>query len=198
MIQRALLFAGGDTIEASHIVFDRPVAVTFQRTAPVTRVDAGRSAGAHPTLGNVVQMSEFAAIRETLAACGGSRIETAKRLGISERTLRYRLAKAREQGEDIVASVAGQLGMSGVGPDRRRDERRPRDAAARADPRTQPGAAPRQRGAGARRAATATAKPTSFADTLEDALKGVNDGQTPGRASSPKATSAARRSTSPR
>ena len=53
------------------------------------------------TLGTIVQMSEFAAIRETLKACGGSRIETARRLGISERTLRYRLAKAREQGEDF-------------------------------------------------------------------------------------------------
>ena len=50
-------------------------------------------------------LSEFAAIRETLAACGGSRIETAKRLGISERTLRYRLAKAREQGDDLVRSA---------------------------------------------------------------------------------------------
>ena len=46
-------------------------------------------------------MSEFQAIREMLAACGGSRVETARRLGISERTLRYRLAKAREQGDDI-------------------------------------------------------------------------------------------------
>ena len=44
-------------------------------------------------------------IRETLAACGGSRIETARRLGISERTLRYRLAKAREQGEDITRNT---------------------------------------------------------------------------------------------
>ncbi|MEG8023377.1 sigma 54-interacting transcriptional regulator [Sphingomonas aurantiaca] len=59
---------------------------------------AGNAPG---TLGNIVQMSEFAAIRETLKACNGSRIETAKRLGISERTLRYRLAKAREQGDDI-------------------------------------------------------------------------------------------------
>ncbi len=58
------------------------------------------------TLGNVVQMSEFQAIRETLAATGGSRIETARRLGISERTLRYRLAKAREQGEDLVRAIA--------------------------------------------------------------------------------------------
>ena len=49
--------------------------------------------------------AEFAAIREMLAACGGNRVETAKRLGISERTLRYRLAKAREQGEEITTNV---------------------------------------------------------------------------------------------
>jgi DNA-binding NtrC family response regulator len=91
VIQRALLFAAGDTIQAEHIVFDRP--------APVAGMQAANDQPA--TLGNIVQMSEFAAIRETLAACGGSRIETARRLGISERTLRYRLAKAREQGDDI-------------------------------------------------------------------------------------------------
>ncbi len=89
VIQRALLFAGGETIEANHIVFDRPA-------APARSFDETPA-----TLGRVVLLSEFAAIRETLKACGGSRIETAKRLGISERTLRYRLAKAREQGDDI-------------------------------------------------------------------------------------------------
>ena len=41
-----------------------------------------------------------------LAAWGGSRIETARRLGISERTLRYRLARAREQGEDFARAGA--------------------------------------------------------------------------------------------
>ena len=103
VIQRALLFAGGDTIEESHIVFDRPVAFTFERSVPTAA--ATPAAAAEPaTLGNVVQMSEFQAIRETLHACGGSRIETARRLGISERTLRYRLAKAREQGEDLAAN----------------------------------------------------------------------------------------------
>ncbi len=89
VLQRALLFASGDTISAEHIVFDR---------APPAQGPANDQPA---TLGNIVQMSEFAAIRETLRQCGGSRIETAKRLGISERTLRYRLAKAREQGEDI-------------------------------------------------------------------------------------------------
>ena len=93
VLQRALLFAGGDTILPEHIVFDRPSART---TIAVNEPQAPA------TLGNIVQMHEFQAIRETLAACNGSRIETAKRLGISERTLRYRLAKAREQGDDII------------------------------------------------------------------------------------------------
>jgi two-component system response regulator FlrC len=99
VIQRALLFAAGDTIDAGHIVFDRSVA-----PAPIVRPVADSTD--NETLGNIVQMSEFAAIRETLRACGGSRIETARRLGISERTLRYRLAKAREQGEDITRAVS--------------------------------------------------------------------------------------------
>ncbi len=98
VVQRALLFAAGDTISAAHILFDRPAV----GTAPAPRHD-----DAPATLTNIVQMSEFQAIRDTLAQCGGSRVETARRLGISERTLRYRLAKAREQGDDIVGSVTG-------------------------------------------------------------------------------------------
>lgn len=94
VIQRALLLAGGDAIGPEHIIFDRPA---------VCRHPAAVEPA---TLGEVVQMSEFAAIRDTLAACGGSRIETARRLGISERTLRYRLAKAREQGEEFARAGA--------------------------------------------------------------------------------------------
>jgi len=96
VIQRALLFASGATIEPEHIVFDRPMIANDLDDEPLTVTTA------EATLGKVVQMSEFAAIREMLAACGGNRVETAKRLGISERTLRYRLAKAREQGEEII------------------------------------------------------------------------------------------------
>ena len=94
VIQRALLFAAGDRIEAEHILFDRPA---------VPALPHANDEPEPATLGRVVQISEFAAIRETLKACNGSRIETARRLGISERTLRYRLARAREQGEDFAA-----------------------------------------------------------------------------------------------
>ncbi len=90
VIQRALLLCAGDRIEATHIVFDassRPLAVA----APAP----------DPTLGNIVRLHEVQAIRDALSACGGNRIETAKRLGISERTLRYRLARIRESGGEI-------------------------------------------------------------------------------------------------
>ena len=104
VIQRALLFAPGATIEAEHIVFDRASAPP---PMPVVRPVANDPAPpAAASLGEVAQMSEFAAIRQMLRVCNGSRTETARRLGISERTLRYRLAKAREQGEDIGASWA--------------------------------------------------------------------------------------------
>jgi two-component system, response regulator FlrC len=95
VIQRALLLCRGDRIEVHDIIFDRPATprpVPMPVAAPVAEASDGR-------LSNIVQMHEFQAIRETLAACGGSRVETARRLGISERTLRYRLARAREQGE---------------------------------------------------------------------------------------------------
>ncbi|MBY0520545.1 MAG: sigma-54 dependent transcriptional regulator, partial [Sphingomonas sp.] len=94
VIQRALLFAAGDTISAAHILFDRPASTATPRREAVPE-----------TLNNIVQMREYQAIRDTLAACGGSRVETARRLGISERTLRYRLARAREQGDDITAGL---------------------------------------------------------------------------------------------
>ena len=102
VIQRALLFAAGDTIGAEHILFDRPTAAPAP--APLAMPVANNNAPER--LSNIVQMSEFQAIRETLAACGGNRLETARRLGISERTLRYRLAKARAQGEDITMNKA--------------------------------------------------------------------------------------------
>jgi len=96
VIQRALLLGMGDRIEAHDIVFDRAGPVAAARVAePV----AG-------TLTNIVQIHEFAAIRRTLEECGGNRIETARRLGISARTLRYRLAKAREAGEMLTLAQA--------------------------------------------------------------------------------------------
>ncbi|QHL91779.1 AAA domain-containing protein [Sphingomonas changnyeongensis] len=95
VVQRALLLSAGDRIAAADIVFD-PSA----RPAPAAVMDSA-PAPADPTLGNIVRLHEVQAIRDALAQCNGNRVETARRLGISERTLRYRLARMREAGEAV-------------------------------------------------------------------------------------------------
>ncbi len=54
-------------------------------------------------LGNNLQKKEFEIIANTLREERGSRKNTAERLGISPRTLRYKLAKMREQGMNVDA-----------------------------------------------------------------------------------------------
>ena len=104
VIRRALLLAQGkDRIEAEHIVFDSTAQLVpvDGRSEPLAKGAAGRK------LANIVQHSEARAIIETLDACGGSRVKAARELGISERTLRYRLASFREAGIEIDRRAAG-------------------------------------------------------------------------------------------
>jgi two-component system response regulator FlrC len=94
VMRRALLLAdGAEQIEASHISFDSPARlVSDPLVVPSPELTATRR------LSNIVQLSETRAIMETLESCGGSRMEAARQLGISERTLRYRLASFRDAG----------------------------------------------------------------------------------------------------
>ncbi|WP_018075996.1 sigma-54 interaction domain-containing protein [Novosphingobium nitrogenifigens] len=101
VVRRALLLAGdAGEIGPQHIVFDRPVRVAGE-TAPTDPVLGASLAGnghANGKLSNIVQLSEARVILATLEACGGNRLAAARQLGISERTLRYRLASFREAG----------------------------------------------------------------------------------------------------
>ena len=54
-------------------------------------------------LGNELKVQEYQIILETLLACQGSRKAVAERLGISPRTLRYKIAKMRDSGIQIPA-----------------------------------------------------------------------------------------------
>jgi two-component system, response regulator FlrC len=92
MRRAALLADGSGEIGAEHISFDSTARLIA--SAPVVSSDSGFTR----TLSNIVQISEARAIMDTLAACGGSRIAAARQLGISERTLRYRLASFRDAG----------------------------------------------------------------------------------------------------
>ncbi|HTT40869.1 MAG TPA: sigma-54 dependent transcriptional regulator [Burkholderiales bacterium] len=85
VLQRALILAPGTVIEVEHLCLPRPV------TEAVSAQDAA-SGGKPPT---DLKSLERAHILETLAAVNGVRKAAAERLGMSERTLRYKLQQYR-------------------------------------------------------------------------------------------------------
>ncbi|WP_313433939.1 sigma 54-interacting transcriptional regulator [Novosphingobium sp.] len=113
VIRRALLLAHGKAaITPEHIVFDSPARLLSAgpgHSGEQARAEVFGNDGARK-LSSIVQNSEARAIVATLEACGGNRLRAARELGISERTLRYRLASLREAGIDIAPrGLAGGL-----------------------------------------------------------------------------------------
>ncbi len=136
VLQRALVLAGEGRIRTAHLALDPPAGMAARERAgqAVAAVPAGlapaglaptglapdglaRAADARPgaipapavagaRLSDMVRAREAAAIAEALAASGGRRIEAARRLGISERTLRYKLARLDRGGELPLAAAA--------------------------------------------------------------------------------------------
>jgi len=94
ILQRAMLMRDGARIEAGDLMLDRAP------TAPAARIETGEPLPAavdtQPVrLADARRLSQAKAIQEALAATGGHRLRAAQRLGISERTLRYRMADMR-------------------------------------------------------------------------------------------------------
>jgi len=90
VIQRALILQQGQVIEAADIMLEPPQGIT----ADHQEADSGR-------LQADLRDRETEVIIETLNGYKGSRKKTAEKLGISPRTLRYKLAKLRETGVAI-------------------------------------------------------------------------------------------------
>ena len=109
-MQRALILAPGDTVDAEHLLLVpvAPGALPPVSAAPVLAYPAavslpswGSESGsiAAPAAGSTnMKDLERQHILETLAKVGGSRKKAVELLGISERTLRYKLAQYREEG----------------------------------------------------------------------------------------------------
>ncbi|ATE64433.1 sigma-54 interaction domain-containing protein [Rhizorhabdus dicambivorans] len=99
VLQRAMLMRDGARIEAADLMIDAvsaPVAprpIAANETAPVAAPAGPETAPIR--LADAKRVSQIRAIEEALAATGGHRLRAAQRLGISERTLRYRMADMR-------------------------------------------------------------------------------------------------------
>jgi two-component system, response regulator FlrC len=96
LLQRAMILANGPVIESQHIRFEVLREVAMPRAAaPV--IALGKA------LRGSLQATEGRILMEALRS-GESRAEVAERLGISPRTLRYKLARLRSSGLDVPAA----------------------------------------------------------------------------------------------
>ncbi|SBS24970.1 Transcriptional regulatory protein ZraR [Marinomonas aquimarina] len=95
VIQRALILSDQGRVAEDHIVFDM---VTAPKVQQPDNEDAEEAAS---ILGRGVQQHEFRIIAQALIDAKGKRKEVADKLGISPRTLRYKIAKMRECGIEV-------------------------------------------------------------------------------------------------
>ena len=101
-MQRALILAPAASIEAEHLLLNsagREISGTASTaTATIPAPPHAAPAPERPEGAERMQDIERRHILETLEAVGGSRKLAIERLGISERTLRYKLKQYREEG----------------------------------------------------------------------------------------------------
>ena len=101
VIQRALILAHGEVIEAADILLDAssPALPTVTpATITSAKVALGRDDEPDRDLGKELATQEHQLILQALQTCAGSRQQVAEKLGISPRTLRYKLARMRDAG----------------------------------------------------------------------------------------------------
>ena len=116
VIQRALILSEQADITQQHILLEgldwqdasslqqlvEQDEVSSPQIKPVAQSFPSNPIPSSPVgLGDELRDQEFTIIMETLVECHGRRKEMAEKLGISPRTLRYKLAKMRDAGIDI-------------------------------------------------------------------------------------------------
>jgi len=91
LLQRALILVNGPVIRPEHIQFELANESAPETRTPIAPASLATSLGEH----------ERDLILDALRAGNGSRREAAETLGISARTLRYKLARLREAGIEV-------------------------------------------------------------------------------------------------
>lgn len=104
VVQRALILSNGEEVVVSDLIIESLDDNQDSNEDETPMMTAVPSNVVHSdVLGNELKQQENQIIIDTLAACNGSRKAVAEKLGISPRTLRYKLAKIREQGIELPA-----------------------------------------------------------------------------------------------
>jgi two-component system, response regulator FlrC len=100
VIQRALILSSAERIEAEHILVEE-----FAVDSVAAHIQASESQNIEDNSGfkTEIREQENRIILDALESCHGKRKDVAEKLGISPRTLRYKLAKMREQGIQVPA-----------------------------------------------------------------------------------------------
>jgi len=97
LLQRAMILANGTLIEAAHIHFEH-----LREARPAPAHSSVIDLGGKPLRGSL-RAAEGQILLKALRA-GNTRREVAEKLGISPRTLRYKLAQLRSAGVDVPAA----------------------------------------------------------------------------------------------
>ncbi len=108
LIQRAVVLAGPGRIEVEHLLFESGACAVASVDLPEAQPENTARVSAFASLEDDLRAREKEIIFEALRSGGGSREAAASRLGISPRTLRHKLARFREEGEEI----PGETGFS--------------------------------------------------------------------------------------
>ncbi|AWL12565.1 Alginate biosynthesis transcriptional regulatory protein AlgB [Saliniradius amylolyticus] len=101
VIQRALILVQDDHIDAGDLMLEQDLAPASESKGPL--VEDKLPPVEKKRLGAELQQQEHQIILQTLKACNGSRKQVAEKLGISPRTLRYKLARMRDNGIHLPA-----------------------------------------------------------------------------------------------
>lgn len=103
VIQRALILQTGNSIQMDDIHFETAKQRKIvEKPTPVSLHEEDDDAISIPeSLGDELKQKEWTVIINTIKTVNGSRKRAAERLGISQRTLRYKLARMREAGVAI-------------------------------------------------------------------------------------------------
>ena len=109
-VQRALVLQQGGVIDVADLYLDGVISGSGLRRTAAPAPAAVEPVASEPVpasseLGVGVRQREFQLIVEVLRAERGRRKEAAERLGISPRTLRYKLAQMRDAGLDVEGSL---------------------------------------------------------------------------------------------